>query len=412
MLRALIGLWFAGGKKQTVCILMDLWRLGSVWMGNAVIYAAGTQGRIGFSTARSVLNIPQCRKMGMKDRIGITCILLVLSGVVRLGAQDPAQVPAHIPPQIPAQQTSLEPSRPSLKPNPLETLRNFEPPVNEEYRLGKGDEIVVDFAGRPEMQAKIVIGPDGNISLPLAGQIMLAGLTRDEAANAVESALKSYYTNLAVQVSVSKYTANRVLVLGAVDHPGVLNFDGTPTLLEALARSGVETGPSRDNQPPGTNQIPERCAIYRGNDQVVWVQLKELIESGNTMADLRLRRDDVVYVPSMSDRFVSVLGEVQHPGAIPLTYNSTLASILAGAGGITEKAGNRPHIQIVDPAGGTSRIVSFNDLLNPAKSLEVTLKPGEIIFVPRSGFNRATYVLERLSPLVSMMTMAFYTGVL
>ena len=348
----------------------------------------------------------------MKDRIGITCILLALSGVVRLGSQEPEQIQAQTQAQIQTQPTSQESPRPSLKPNPLEVLRNFEPPANEEYRLGKGDEIVVDFAGRPEMLAKIVIGPDGNISLPLAGQIVLAGLTRNEAATAIESALKGYYTNLAVQVSVSKYTANRVLVLGAVDHPGVLNFDGTPTLLEALARSGVETGPSRNNQPPGTNQIPERCAIYRGNDQVVWVQLKELIESGNTLADLRLRRDDVVYVPSTSDRFVSVLGEVQHPGAIPLNYNTTLVSVLAGAGGITEKAGNKPHIQIVDPAGGTSRIIAFNDLLNPGKSLEVTLKPGEIIFVPRSGFNRATYVLERLNPLVSMATMAFYTGVL
>ena len=346
----------------------------------------------------------------MKDLIGTTCALLILFGTLK--AQEPAQVRVQIEAQIKAPETDGQSSGPSLKPNPLETLRNFEPPANEEYRLGKGDEITVDFSGRPEMIAKLVIGPDGNISLPLAGQVMMAGLTRSEAANAVESALKLYYSNLAVQVSVSKYTANRILVLGAVDHPGVFTFDGTPTLLEALARSGMETGPSRTNQPPGTNGIPDRCAVYRGQDQVVWVELKSLIESGNTLADLRLRRDDVVYVPSVSDHFVSVLGEVQHPGAIPLTHNSTLASILAMAGGINEKAGGKPHIQIVDPATGTSRVVTLADVLDPGKSLEVTLKPGEIIFVPRSGFNRATYILNQLNPLVSMMTMAFYTGAL
>jgi polysaccharide export outer membrane protein len=166
-------------------------------------------------------------------------------------------------------------------------------------------------------------------------------------------------------------------------------------------------------QVPGKlSQFPERCAIYRGNDQVVWVELRALMESGNALADLRLRHDDVIYVPSMSERFVSVLGEVQHPGAIPLTFKSTLASVLAEAGGITEKAGHNPHIQIVDPATGTSRILSFNDVLDPVKSLEVTLRPGEIVFVPRSGFNRATYVLERLNPLISVATMAMYTGVL
>jgi polysaccharide export outer membrane protein len=195
---------------------------------------------------------------------------------------------------------------------------------------------------------------------------------------------------------VTKYTANKILVLGAVDKPGVLTFDGTPTLLEALTRAGLVTGPNK------TVQIPERCAIYRGHEQVVWVKLKALIDSGNGLADMRLRRDDVVYVPTGAERFVSVLGEVQKPGAIPLTSSSTLASVLAEAGGIvSDKAGSKPHIQIVDPESGISRIVSFNDILNPAKSNEITLKPGEIIFVPQTGFYRATYVLERLNPMIT-----------
>jgi polysaccharide export outer membrane protein len=252
-----------------------------------------------------------------------------------------------------------------------------------------------------------MVGPDGRITLPLAGDIMLADLTRGDAAKAVETALAPYYANLVAQVTVTKYTSNRVLLLGALEHPGPVEFGGVPTLLEAITRGGLpKLGPE---QRP---QIPDQCAIYRGSDQVLWVQLRSLIDSGNPLADLRLRRDDVVYIPDPAERFVSVLGEVQHPGPVPLTSNSTLASTLATAGGITEKAGARPRIQIVDPTAGTSRVIAFNDLLNPAKSLEVTLKPGQIIFVPRSGFNRATYVLERLSPLVQVMSMAFYAGVI
>jgi len=342
----------------------------------------------------------------MKHRIGITCMFLVLSGAAALPAQEPAQVQAAIEAQIRAKDTSQQVSGPALKPNPLQTLKDFEPAADEVYRLGKGDEITVDFSGRPEIQAKLIIGPDGRISLPQAGDLMMAGLTRAEAAKAIETALASYYSNLEVMVTVTKYTANRVLLLGEVDHPGMITFDGTPTLLEALARGGVTTGPNK------VGEIPERCAIYRGQNQVVWVELKALIESGNALADLRLRRDDVIYVPSMSERFVSVLGEVQHPGAVPLTHNSTLASVLAGAGGFTEKAGNKPHIQIVDPATGTSRTVSFSDVVDPRKTLEVTLKPGEILYVPQSGFYHATYFIERLSPLMSLATMAIVDGVL
>ena len=63
-------------------------------------------------------------------------------------------------------------------------------------------------------------------------------------------------------------------------------------------------------------QIPDQCTIYRGSGQVMTVQLRSLIDSGSPLADLRLRRDDVIYVPDPRERFVSVLGEVNHPGAV------------------------------------------------------------------------------------------------
>jgi polysaccharide export outer membrane protein len=337
----------------------------------------------------------------MKPRIHITILLLLLSGTCAFAAKKkPVETPA--PPQADSQSQDpvVQQSGPTLKPNPLEALRSFEPADDEEYRLGKGDEITVDFAGRPDLSAKLVVGPDGRITLPLAGDLMMDGLTRTEAAKAIDTGLSSYYANLSSQVTVTKYTANKVLLLGAVEKPGVLTFDGTPTLLEALTRGGLETGPNK------SSQIPERCAIYRGRDEVVWVQLKQLIDSGNGLADLRLRRDDVIYVPNGAERFVSVLGEVQKPGAVPLTSTTTLASVLADAGGFTNKAGFKPHIQIVDPANGTSRLISFSDVLNPSKSLEITLRAGEIIYVPQTGFNKATYVIERLSPLISAGTLA------
>ena len=329
-------------------------------------------------------------------------------------AQDASQVQAQIESKIEsgtaaqkqAATNGQNPPEPSLKQNPLDALRNFEASPTDEYRLGKGDEITLDFTGLSEMQAKLVVGPDGRVSLPVCGEVMVSGLTRPEAAKAVESALAPYYTNIAVEITVTKYTANRVLLLGAVDHPGSLLFDGTPTLLEAITRGGVETGVNK------ITQVPERCAIYRGSDQVIWVELRTLLESGNPLVGIRLQRDDVIYVPSQSERIVSVLGDVQHPGAIELTHNSTLASIIAEAGGFNDKAGTKPHIQVVDPSTGKSQLLSFNDLLDPTKGLEVTLKPGEIIYVPRSGFNRATYVLERINPALSVASMALYTGVL
>jgi polysaccharide export outer membrane protein len=331
-------------------------------------------------------------------------LLLSTWGTSAMRAQAPARTDA---PAGRAPDQAAEPANPKLKPNPLEALRKFEPPADEEYELGRGDEIQVDFTGRPELQTKLVMGPDGRITLPLAGELQLAGLSRTEAAKKIETSLSPYYANLSALVTVTRYTANRVLVLGAVDHPGPMVFDGVPTLLEAVTRGGLPlVGPLK------RPQIPDQCAIYRGSDEVMWVQLRQLVESGNPLADIRLRREDVVYVPDPSERFVSVLGEVNHPGAVELDTNSTVASVLAGAGGITEKAGANPRLQIIDPKTGTSRVLSFKDLLKPAKSLEVTLKPGDILYIPESGFYRATYLLERINPLASLAVLAAVNGAL
>lgn len=348
----------------------------------------------------------------MNRLFSISVFSLILAGAVLCAAHGmpPASAQAAAAQAGAAQagaRQSQEPLDPQLKPNPLEALRKFEPPADEEYRLGRGDEITVDFTGRPELQAKLVIGPDGRITLPLAGEVMVANLTREQAARTIEQALAAYYANLSAMITVTKYTANRVLVLGAVDHPGPIIFDGSPTLLEAITRGGLPTmGP--DKRP----QIPDQCTIYRGADQVMTVQLRSLIDSGSPLADLRLRRDDVIYVPDPKERFVSVLGEVNHPGAVPLLSTTTLPSVLADAGGITEKAGGSPRIEIIDPAKGTRRTIAFKDLMDPAKSLEVSLKPGDIVYVPQSGFYHFTWYMERLNPFAELATLATYSGAL
>ena len=323
----------------------------------------------------------------------------------------PGLQPAGIAQQAPGQ----PPAVPELKLNPLTVLRDFEPSANEQYELGRGDEISIDFAGRPELSSKRIVGPDGRVTLPLAGSVELAGKTREQAADAIVASLTPYYSGLSATVGVDKYTSNRVFLLGSVEHPGVINFDEPPTLLEVLTRGGALSGGLSGSGLGGGNQarsaptLPDRCAIYRGSDKAVWVDLKGLIPSGNGLADLRLKRDDVVYVPSPAERYVSVLGQVQHPGALTLESGMTLSKLLAEAGGLTKEAGKGPDIRVYQTATGVTRIIPFKAVLGPSR-LDLTLNSGDVVFVPESGFNSATYVLERLSPLISVFTTAALLG--
>ncbi len=298
-----------------------------------------------------------------------------------------------------------------LQPNPIAALKAFEPPAGEAYELGPGDELSLDFGTRPELNSKRVVGPDGRITLPLAGSVLVGDKTREDAAAAILAALKPFYTNLSVTVGVDKYTSNRILLLGAVEHPGIITFDSPPTLLEVVTRGGV-LGSVAANSGSGSRMplIPDRCAIYRGSDKVMWVNLKGLLDSGSPLADLRLRRDDIVYVPSAADRYVSVLGQVQHPGAFQLESSTTLRKLLADAGGLTDAAGANPGIRVISPASGTTRVIPLKTLLAPVP-LDLTLKPGDIVFVPKSAFNNVSYMFDKVSPLISIFTaFAFLTN--
>ncbi len=323
--------------------------------------------------------------------------LVLLASLLPLSALAAPQTPAQMP------MTSPQPAAtPTLKPGPMSQLKSMEPAANEEYELGGGDDISLEFPGRPDISGKHTVGPDGRITLPSAGDVNVAGLTRDQAAKAIEQAMSKYYTNVTCIVGVDKYGSNRVLVTGYVEHPGIMYFDQTPTLLEAITRAGLmqPTGQGHTIDDP----IPDRVAIYRGNDEAIWVDVKGLLNQGSSMADMRLRRNDTIFVPNDQDRFVSILGEVNHPGAIQLKHNSTLPSMIAEAGGITEKAGNNPQIMIIDPATGTQRPMRYKDLLTPTGALEVSLKPGEVVYVPRGGLAKTGYVLQQLSPLTTALT--------
>jgi polysaccharide export outer membrane protein len=288
-----------------------------------------------------------------------------------------------------------------LKLSPTKALQKFEPAANEEYELGPGDEISLDFPGRPELGGKKVVGPDGRITVSLVGPIHVADKTRADVAKMVVDALSPYYKDITVTVNVDKYGSNRIVIIGNVKNPGVLLFDTTPTLLDVIARGGLlaSGGTSSGSASGGSavrDGIPERCAIYRGNDQVVWVDLRELLQSGNAVADLRLRRNDIVFVPAQQEAFVSVLGSVQHPGAVALTPESTLVSVLAQSGGLAE--GSSSRIQVIQPSTGKTSFVSFKTLLTLKGTDEVRLHPGDVIYVPTSAFYKTTYVIQRISP--------------
>jgi len=254
----------------------------------------------------------------------------------------------------------------------------------------------VTVIGEPELSGAYTVGPDGSIAVPIAGSISLTGLDRDAAAASLREALTPYFAAApSVGVDVTRYENNKAYVLGRVERPGVVELTGQGTLLQALAQAGGL--PVREFR-----SYLARCAIIRGSDEIIWIDLVELLQGGNVGLDVALQNGDVVYIPDSEDTIVFVMGEVNTPGAVPIKVKLSLTQALALAGGPGEDA-DLSQIYLVrsgEDGGPAAPIhVDLSRLLETADfSRDFDLKSGDILYVSRTGFGDVSYVLRKLAP--------------
>ncbi|MDC8772983.1 SLBB domain-containing protein [Roseateles albus] len=278
-----------------------------------------------------------------------------------------------------------------------ESLAELEGPIDPVYRLGSGDILSMQVWGRPELTGRHVVGPDGVITLPLAGPAKVGLLTREEAALLAGRQLDRFYMAPQVQFTVEQYTSNRLTVLGRVANPGLLSFDQMPTLLEALAKAG--SLPVIDKQATLT-----RCAIIRGRDKLIWIDLKRLLNGGDVRLNLRMKPGDLIYIPDSADTMVYVLGAVHRPGAYRLTPDMSVLDALATAGGPNEDAQPK-QIGIYRPARKEVEVINLQTLIDGSSRVNYSLEEGDVIFVPKSGIAEFGYVTRQLSAGLSFLTL-------
>ena len=284
----------------------------------------------------------------------------------------------------------------------IDELTKFENETDIIYRLGEGDKINVTVWNRPELSGRHIVGPDGHVSIPLIGSQNIATMTREEAAKNISHNLDRYYKKPIVDIDVEEYKSNRVTVLGRVLTPGTLAFDRPPMLLDVLARSG--SLPVLDKQATLT-----RCAIFRGRDKVIWVDLKRLINNGDLAYNIRLKANDLVYIPDSSDTTVYVMGYVTRPGAYRLTPGMTYLDALAQAGGPLMGA-NTDKIGLYRQSKDAVQRIPFDNLMTEGKSVNVGLEEGDIIYVPMSTIAEVGYFVQQLMPGLGFLTFGYVAG--
>ena len=250
----------------------------------------------------------------------------------------------------------------------------------ERFTLGPGDVLNLSVYGDKSLTRKEVpIGPDGRLSYLQIQGLMAAGLTIDELRESLDLELSRYYKNARVIVSPFAFRSKKYYLLGTVMDRGAYYLDRPTTIIEAIAKArGLATGLLDQN----TVEIADlqRTILIR-NHQRFPVDFEKLFQQGDLSQNILLEPGDYIYFPSTTLNEVYVLGSVQGPGTVGLTYRASLLGVITTRGGFAPSAYkkrvlvirgslNAPQTFIVDVAG-----------ILAGREVDFLLQPKDIIFV-------------------------------
>lgn len=185
-------------------------------------------------------------------------ILISLSGCASLGIAP--QVGENLPPDTSFQVMEKDTEPKFATPSVIRELSK-EKDDSRGYRMGPGDVMDITVWRREEISRNnVVVAPDGMISVPKVGILNVSGSTIEDITDQLTEILARSYENPEVTITVREFHNNKAFVLGRVSEPGVVNFPGNGTLLEALALAGARLISVRR---PSSPNVPSYAAMIR-----------------------------------------------------------------------------------------------------------------------------------------------------
>ncbi len=159
------------------------------------------------------------------------------------------------------------------------------------YRLMPGDEIELLTSQRQDISGRYILDPAGAIYIPVAGRIILNGLSQGEAQDSLHSALSQYYSPISIALKIESFQSNEfVVIMGEVAKPGIYPIENRLTLLKAIGSANGFTKSADLSKIQVIRNAPQRT--------VVKIDFNKLLKESNYGQDLILFNDDLIYVPA------------------------------------------------------------------------------------------------------------------
>lgn len=157
------------------------------------------------------------------------------------------------------------------------------------YIIGKGDQLLVTVWGYNEFTTQATVRDDGNITIPLLGDIKAAGLTKEEFIENLKKKLADYVQgDINITVSVISSVGQRVTVLGAVRRPANYPVSGDINLLELISMAEGYDPDAR---------LSAIKIFHKDNPKPTEVDLETHLEMATIDKIPRVNPGDLVFVP-------------------------------------------------------------------------------------------------------------------
>lgn len=170
-----------------------------------------------------------------------------------------------------------------------------------DYTMRPGDQLSIVVVQEPAISTSVnssgtttpyVVRPDGNVSIPMVGEVNATGMTVDAFTNVVKQRLSRYIINPDVSVNVVKLGGVRVYVFGEVNRPGVYELTKGHRVIDAI---GAASGFNWDT-------AKKKIYLIRQDrpKELIPINLNHILETGDMKENYEMREGDILYLTKNS----------------------------------------------------------------------------------------------------------------
>lgn len=333
--------------------------------------------------------VPTLRRIGLVLSAGV-----LLVGCAAMSTPEGGKLPSTLASPVISNETA------TLSADQMKQI--LDPRANAAYRLGPNDVIAVSVYLHPELSVPLqggsgaingaLITGDGNVQLPLIGNIDVGNKTLVQAQRVITSAYSNYIDDPKVAVELVQAQSLRYYLLGAFTEPGVKFPVHSLTLLDALALGGSVDLAKADLY---------QAYVAQGKIKLP-VDLHALLVDGDLSQNVTLAPGDAIVIPSSANENIYIMGAVGKPGAVAFNNGSLSLLQALGESGFdltSYTQAQLSNIHIIRSHGYSAQYIIVNArAILDGKAEIFSLQPGDVVFVPPTGIATWNQILNMALP--------------